>query len=247
MYNNVKSIRVKRGIKQDLPNNLPIGEPVFCVDTKELYMGMGEEAPVPIGITDLSNTNVEIQGREYNITDLLGKLVNIVNVLGNNCNDYLNNINQLKADMREFRAFMNTKGVPNGLAPLGSNNIVPLEYLPVGLAKEVIYSASSVQTSSYVFQLTGIDLTKYRRVEISHYAPHSCTSYFYVNGKQVTSISSTDTVSFVIENGKVTGNNGYSSIGSVAISPTSNTTLKWQYSSGCASPYYYDLQVIGYL
>lgn len=40
------SIRVKRGLKQELPSSLPIGELAFCTDTRELYVGMGDSLPL---------------------------------------------------------------------------------------------------------------------------------------------------------------------------------------------------------
>ena len=40
------SIRVKRGLKQELPSSLPIGELAFCTDTRELYVGMGDNLPL---------------------------------------------------------------------------------------------------------------------------------------------------------------------------------------------------------
>ena len=38
------SVRIKRGIKSDLPTELPLGELAFCTDTRELFVGMGEGA-----------------------------------------------------------------------------------------------------------------------------------------------------------------------------------------------------------
>lgn len=38
------SVRIKRGIKSDLPTELPLGELAFCTDTRELFVGMGENA-----------------------------------------------------------------------------------------------------------------------------------------------------------------------------------------------------------
>lgn len=52
-------IRFKRGLKQTLPNG-KIGEPLFAMDTKELYIGMGEDKP-PVKI---SGVNTYIQQEE---------------------------------------------------------------------------------------------------------------------------------------------------------------------------------------
>ena len=39
------NVLIKRGIKANLPERLPLGELVFCTDTSELYVGMGEDQP----------------------------------------------------------------------------------------------------------------------------------------------------------------------------------------------------------
>lgn len=35
----------RRGNKFNLPNHAPVGEPLYCVDTNELYVGMGDSLP----------------------------------------------------------------------------------------------------------------------------------------------------------------------------------------------------------
>ena len=60
-------LKLKRGRKKDLPPFLPVGEPVFCYDTGELYVGMGSEEP-PKLMQDNSKWFIE------NIIDNLGEL-----------------------------------------------------------------------------------------------------------------------------------------------------------------------------
>ena len=44
-------IKIKRGLKQNLPSRLPLGEPAYCTDTYELFIGMGDSQP-PKAIRD---------------------------------------------------------------------------------------------------------------------------------------------------------------------------------------------------
>ena len=49
------SIRIKRGLKAQLPRELPLGELAFCTDTRELYVGMGEGSPLrPVTNTEIT-------------------------------------------------------------------------------------------------------------------------------------------------------------------------------------------------
>ena len=43
IMSNNKQIRFsfRKGLKKDLPSHAPLGEPLFCTDTGELYVGMG--------------------------------------------------------------------------------------------------------------------------------------------------------------------------------------------------------------
>lgn len=61
MSNNKQTrFSLRKGLSSDLPNHAPLGEPLFCTDTKELYIGMGEGIkPQPVTnkkITDNLNT-----------------------------------------------------------------------------------------------------------------------------------------------------------------------------------------------
>ena len=50
----MNEVRIKRGLKADLPTHLPLGEPAFCIDTGELFIGMGSNEPLkPIVDGDL--------------------------------------------------------------------------------------------------------------------------------------------------------------------------------------------------
>jgi hypothetical protein len=46
-------VKFKRGLKKSLPKEAGLGEPLFCTDSLELYMGMGDGKPIKIiGIID---------------------------------------------------------------------------------------------------------------------------------------------------------------------------------------------------
>ena len=54
----IVSIRLKRGLKANLPRlGAPIGEPFFCYDTKELFIGTGyiTEAQFQAGVNPWSS------------------------------------------------------------------------------------------------------------------------------------------------------------------------------------------------
>ena len=40
------SVKIKRGVRSNLPKSLPLGELAFCTDTRELYVGAGEGLPL---------------------------------------------------------------------------------------------------------------------------------------------------------------------------------------------------------
>lgn len=103
MNNNVKSIRIKRGIKEDLPNRVPLGEPIFCVDTKELYVGMGDTLP-PAKINnntdnDIQNSMIEIGEEQIALIDVLTELREFMQ--------------EAKPIIREAKSFISSKGKPN--------------------------------------------------------------------------------------------------------------------------------------
>lgn len=42
----MSQIKFKRGVKKSLPTHLPLGEPAFCTDTGELFIGLGTDRPL---------------------------------------------------------------------------------------------------------------------------------------------------------------------------------------------------------
>ena len=42
----MSQIKLKRGYKEHLPSSLPLGEPAFCLDTQEMYVGQGKGKPL---------------------------------------------------------------------------------------------------------------------------------------------------------------------------------------------------------
>ena len=52
------SIRFKRGNKADLPKSASSGTPLWCEDTKELYVGNGDDV-VKIGDIDKANSVID--------------------------------------------------------------------------------------------------------------------------------------------------------------------------------------------
>ena len=146
---------------------------------------------------------------------------------------YVGGFNGFKQFYEQTQQFISSKGKPNGIAPLNTQGLVPPAHLPEVYRREVIYSQALTDTSSYIFQLTGINLTKYSRVTIQHSAPHSCTSTFYINNKAITSISTTGLVSLTITNNTVTGTVGGVAINPVTISSSSNST--------------FNMEIIGYI
>lgn len=66
MSNNKQTrFSLRKGLSSDLPNHAPLGEPLFCTDTKELYIGMGE------GIKPQPVTNKEADDKLTTITRLI--------------------------------------------------------------------------------------------------------------------------------------------------------------------------------
>ena len=73
------SVRIKRGVKSDLPHYLPMGELVFCTDTHELYVGMGDDIPVKKASADIDLS--EIGDISQLLTDNKTSLVGAINDL----------------------------------------------------------------------------------------------------------------------------------------------------------------------
>ncbi len=66
MSNNKQTrFSLRKGLKHDLPTHAPLGEPLFCADTGELYIGMGE------GVKPQLVTNTEITGHLAEVSSQL--------------------------------------------------------------------------------------------------------------------------------------------------------------------------------
>ena len=64
MSNNKQTrFSLRKGLSRDLPTHAPLGEPLFCTDTKELYIGMGKGIkPQPVTNKELTDTeNIPLQ------------------------------------------------------------------------------------------------------------------------------------------------------------------------------------------
>ena len=58
------SIRIKRGVKAQLPSELPLGELAFCTDTRELFVGMGKGTkPKPVTNTEITEHLAEVSSQ----------------------------------------------------------------------------------------------------------------------------------------------------------------------------------------
>lgn len=58
------SIRIKRGVKAQLPSELPLGELAFCTDTRELFVGMGKGTkPRPVTNTEITGHLAEVSSQ----------------------------------------------------------------------------------------------------------------------------------------------------------------------------------------
>lgn len=52
----MSQIKLKRGMKANLPSSLPLGEPAFCIDTQEMYIGQGlGKKLIKVNGTEISN------------------------------------------------------------------------------------------------------------------------------------------------------------------------------------------------
>lgn len=73
------TVLLKRGIKADLPDRLPLGEVVFCTDTSELYVGMGDNEPPKKASANVSAEEIgDIANLE---TDYRSTIVGAINEL----------------------------------------------------------------------------------------------------------------------------------------------------------------------
>ena len=63
------NIRIRRGNKADLPASAPSGMPLWCEDTKELFMGTGDSVVNP--------TTVNTEFVENIVSQILGQGVSL--------------------------------------------------------------------------------------------------------------------------------------------------------------------------
>lgn len=65
------SIRIKRGVKADLPKALPLGELAYCTDTRQLFIGTGNSiAPVKAEEIHFDDLNGRLEVNSQNINKL---------------------------------------------------------------------------------------------------------------------------------------------------------------------------------
>lgn len=91
------TIKIKRGLKQDLPNRLALGEPAFCVDTQEFYVGLGESLP-PKAIHDPRITD-SILRSVLSLEDRTGDLEISRNELNRICGELVKELEAITNDI----------------------------------------------------------------------------------------------------------------------------------------------------
>jgi hypothetical protein len=80
--NNV-TIQIRRGLKSELPSSAAVGEPLFCTDTNELFIGAGLGNPL-VSLSSGTVIPVTNPNTTWTITHNLGKRpsVTVVNSSG---------------------------------------------------------------------------------------------------------------------------------------------------------------------
>lgn len=66
MPNTQTRILFRKGLKDDLPTHAPVGEPMYCLDTNELYIGQGNEN----NIKNIIDDNVFISDLKVSVDDI---------------------------------------------------------------------------------------------------------------------------------------------------------------------------------
>lgn len=92
-------IRIKRGRKKDLPPFLPSGVLAFCVDTKELYVGMGDSQP-PVAVSDLNKWVKELNVEKEVETLSTEHHLNLASEKNVILSAFLNNYDKKKYDLQ---------------------------------------------------------------------------------------------------------------------------------------------------
>lgn len=264
MSNNTQTrISLRKGVSSNLPVHAPVGEPLFCLDTKELYVGMGDSQPlakINISLGDLFENPEDIQYLKY-----VASLYELLGEGGEKLRKFMTSMEAFKTDMGGFKttvqAFMNSKGKANGIAPLDAEGKVPKIHLPQinvpsepdkepsvpNVNSDIIYKSDKLTEQQQLFILNNIDFTKYKKIEIKYKQPHTCANTFYVNDTALFCPRSPvyDEVYITLQDSVVSWVNGTQK-GGDNFTPKTNGKLKWQYTNTCIAPQFTYISVIGY-
>lgn len=267
MSNNTQTrISFRKGLSTNLPVHAPVGEPLFCLDTKELYVGMGDCLPlakINISLDDLFENPEDLQYLKY-----VASLYELLGERGEKLRKFMTSMEAFKTDIEGFKttvqAFMNSKGKANGIAPLDAEGKVPKIHLPqINIPSEpdkepsvpnvpnvnldIIYKSDKLTTQQQLFVLHNIDFTKYKKIEIKYKQPHTCANTFYVNDTALFCPRSPvhEEVCITLQDSVVSWVNGTQK-GSDNFNPKTNGQLKWQYTNTCIAPQFSYISVIGY-
>lgn len=171
-------IKIKRGLSKDLPVRMSLGEPAFCTDTGELYIGMGESLP-PKKVVDSLNSDDFRNNVTLNLSTLNTKTGEL-EISRNQLQQITNNLVQQMDDIL-------TKTYTDVLS-LNSIVSVPSDVVSGGFGKCVIKGKTLVNLA--ISNSSKKDVTT-----IHHYTEQTLTSlnklkpdtpytiYLYVNKK----------------------------------------------------------------
>lgn len=136
MSNNKQTrFSLRKGLSSDLPNHAPLGEPLFCLDTGEIYIGMGEKDPLK-KVTDLDlSSHIDSMKDSLKTTNILNYSDLVVNT--NNVEDWTMALNQAFSDLEdggtlvipqgEYRVTRATLQNKKGIVVNCSGTIMPLD------------------------------------------------------------------------------------------------------------------------
>ena len=70
----MSQIKLKRGMKANLPSSLPLGEPAFCLDTQEMYVGQGKGKPLTkVNAQDFKEIDSKFKQTNAQLSELANK------------------------------------------------------------------------------------------------------------------------------------------------------------------------------
>ena len=70
----MSQIKLKRGMKANLPSSLPLGEPAFCLDTKEMYVGQGKGKPlIKVNAQDFKEIDSKFKQTNARVSEIANK------------------------------------------------------------------------------------------------------------------------------------------------------------------------------